>query len=186
MLGGHVKMKKPGNKQWQRKTQALIAQVMRCLAHGPVNAEAITSKLQQIYHDRINNSPINSNRPHDFGAPIQLGKLPKTKRLQRKFAHYIELLKLNEIGLKQTADSPTLTIGIIVDGWAGLTGQDKTEFESKVRSKIARLLIIQYKNTKQLGFTDAQVYENPESAFNFMTDFLNILIEETPAVVRKP
>jgi hypothetical protein len=181
MLGGHVKMKKPGNIQWQRKTQALIVQVMRCLAHGPVNAEAITSKLQQIFNDRISNISINSNRPHDFEAPIQLDKLPKTKRLRRKYTNYMELLKLNEMGRKQTSDSPSLTIGTIVDGWAGLTGQDKTEFESKVRPKIARLLIEQYVNTKQLGFTDTQAYEKPESAFNFMADLYNILIEETPA-----
>jgi hypothetical protein len=181
MLGGHVKMKQPGNKKWQRKTQTLIAQVMRCLAHGPVNAEAITSKLQQIFNDRISNISINSNRPHDFKAPIQLGKLPKTKRLRRKYTNYIELLKLNEMGRKQTSDSPSLTIGAIVDSWAGLTGQDKTEFESKVRPKIARLLIVQYVHTKQLGFTDAQAYEKPESAFNFMADLYNILIEETPA-----
>ena len=118
-------MKQPGNIQWQRKTQALVAQVMHCLAHGPVNAGAITSKLQQIINDRISNISINSNRPHDFGAPIQLDKLPKTKRLRRKYTNYMELLKLNEMGRKQTSDSPSLTIGTIVDSWAGLTGQDE-------------------------------------------------------------
>jgi len=62
-----------------------------------------------------------------------------------------------------------------------LTGQDETEFASKVGPKIKQLLIKQYKTTGHLGFTDSQAYDNPESAFNFMADLLNILVEETPA-----
>ena len=174
-------MKQSGNKQWHRKAQSLLALLMYHLAQGPVETEPFASLLQQIFSDRIKATSLNANELSNSQAQVQLGKLPKTKRLKRKFAHFLKLQQQNGKDQKQPSDHPPLTIGQIVNGWAGLTGQDETEFASKVCPKIKKLLIEQYKATRHLGFTDSQTYENPESAFNFMADLFNILVEETPA-----
>jgi len=174
-------MTQSGNKQWQRKTQSLLASLMYRLAHGPVETEPFATSLQQIYSDRMTGNSVYNDALKNSLAQVQLGKLPKTKRHRRKFAHSVELQKQNAEDRKQPSDNPPLTIGQIVDDWAGFTGQDETEFALKVCPKIKKLLIEQYKATGHLGFTDSQTYENPEPAFNFITDLFNILIEETPA-----
>lgn len=174
-------MKHSGNKQWQRKPQSSLASLMYRLAQGSVETEPFTSLLQQIYSDRITANPVNNDALKNSLAQIQLGKLPKTKRYRRKFAHFLKIQKQNVEDRKQPSDNPLLTIGQVVNGWAGLTGQDKTEFVSKVCPKIRMLAIEHYQAIGHLGCTDSQAYENPESAFNFMTDLFNILIEETPA-----
>ncbi len=173
-------MKQSGNRQWQRRTQSLLASLMYRLAQGPVEIEPFSTSLQQIYSDRITANPVNTDVLKNSLAQVQLGKLPKIKRLKRKFAHFLKLQKQYEKDQKQPFDHPPLTIGQIVNGWANITDQDDTEFTSKVSPKITKLVIEHYKATGYLGFTDSQMYENPESAFNFMTDLFNILIEETP------
>ena len=172
-------MKQSENKQWQRKAQSLLALLMYRLAQGHVRTEPFASLLQQIFSDRIKATSLNANALNNSQAQVQLGKLPKTKRLKRKFTHFLNLQKQNE--KDRPSVHPPLTIGHIVNGWVGLTGQDETEFAAKVCPKIKKLLIEQYKAIGHLGFTDSQTYENPESAFNFMADLFNILVEETPA-----
>ncbi len=174
-------MKQSGNKQWQRKPQSLLASLMYRLAQGPVETEPFTSSLQQIYSDRITANPVNIDMLKNSLAQVQLGTLPKTKRLNRKFAHFLKIQKQNVEDRKQPSDNPPFTVGQVVNGWAGLTGQDETEFALKVCPKIRKLAIEHYQATGHLGCTDSQAYENPESAFNFMTDLFNSLIEETPA-----
>ncbi len=174
-------MKQSGNKQWQRKTQSLLASQIHRMAQGSVETEPFTSSLQQIYSDRITANPVNTDVLQNSLEQVQLGKLPKTKRHSRKFVHFVKIQKQNEGDRKQPSDNPPLTVGQIVNGWAGLTSQDETEFASKVYPKIRKLAIEHYQATGYLGCTDSQAYENPESAFNFITDLFNILIEETPA-----
>ena len=174
-------MKQSGNKQWQRKTQSLLASQIHRMAQGPVETEPFTSSLQQIYSDRITANPVNTDVLQNSLEQVQLGKLPKTKRHCRKFVHFLKIQKQNVEDRKQPFDNPPLTIEQVVNGWAELTGQDETEFASKVYPKIRKLAIEYYQATGHLGCTDSHAYENPESAFNFMTDLFNILIEETPA-----
>jgi len=173
-------MKQSSNKQWQRKAQSLLASLMYRLAQGPVKTESFTSSLQLIYSDRISANPVNIDVLKNSLAPVQLGKLPKTKRLKRKLAHFLKIQKQNVEDRKQPSNNPPFTVGRIVNGWAGLTGQDKTELALKVCSKIRKMAIEHYQATGHFGFTDSQAYENPESAFNFIVDLFNILIEETP------
>jgi hypothetical protein len=174
-------MKHSGNKQWQRKPQSSLASLMYHLAQGPVETEPFTTLLQQIYSDRIIANPVNNDMLKNSLAQVQLGKLPKTKRHRRKFTHFLKIQKQNVEDRKQPSDNPPLTIGQVVNSWAELTGQDETEFAVKVYPKIRKLANEYYQATGHLGCTDNQAYENPESAFNFMTDLFNILIEETPA-----
>ena len=174
-------MKQSGNKQWQRKAQSLLALLMYRLAQGPVETEPFTASLQQIYSDRITANPVNTDVLKNSLAQVQLGKLPKTKRLKRKFTHFLKLQQQKEKDRGQPSDNPPLTIGQVVNGWAGLTGQDEAEFAAKVCPKIRKLVIKYYKATGQFGLTDSQAYENPEFAFNFMADLFAILVEETPA-----
>ncbi len=174
-------MKHSGNKQWQRKPQSSLASLMYRLAQGAVETEPFTSSLQQIYSDRITANPVNIDVLKNSLAQVQLGKLPKTKRHRRKFTHFLKIQKQNVEDRKQPPDNPPLTIGQVVNGWVGLTGQDETGFAVKVCPKIRKLANEYYQATGHLGCTDSQAYENPESAFNFMTDLFNILIEETPA-----
>lgn len=174
-------MKQSSNKQYQRKAQSLLASLMYRLAQGPVETEPFTASLQQLYSDRITVNPVNTDVLKNSLAQVQLGKLPKTKRLKSKFAHFLKLQQQKGGDREQPSDNPPLTIGQIVNGWAGLTGQDETEFASKVCPEIRKLAIKHYKATGQLGLTDSQAYEDPETAFNFMTDLFNILVEETPA-----
>jgi len=150
------------------------------LAQGSVETEPFASLLQQIYSDRITANSVNNDALKNSLAQVQLGKLPKTKRHRRKFAHFVELQKQNVEDRNQPSANHPLTIGQIVNGWAGLTGQDETEFASKVYPKMRTLAIEHYQATGHLGCTDSQAYENLESAFNFITDLFNILIEETP------
>ena len=174
-------MKQSGNKHWQRKTQSLLASLMYRLAQGPIETEPFATSLQQIYSDRITANPVNSDVLKNSLTQVQLGKLPKTKRHRRKFTHFLKIQKQNVEDRKQPSDNPPLTIGQVVNSWAELTGQDETEFAVKVYPKIRKLANEYYQATGHLGCTDSQAYENPESAFNFMTDLFNILIEETPA-----
>jgi hypothetical protein len=88
-------MKQSGNKQWQRKTQSLLASLTYRLAQGPVETEPFTTLLQQIYSDRITANPLNTEVMKNSLAQVQLG-LPKTKRLKRKFAHFMKLQKQKE------------------------------------------------------------------------------------------
>jgi hypothetical protein len=173
-------MKQSGNKQWQRKAQSLLALLTYRLAQGSVETEPFANLPKQICSDRIIANPINTDALKNSLAQVQLG-LPKTKRLKRKFANFLKLQQYYEKDREQASDNPPLTIGKIVNGWAGLTGQDEMEFASKVYPKIRKLVIKHYKATGQVGLTDSQAYENPETAFNFMADLLNILVEETPA-----
>jgi len=172
-------MKQSGNKQWQRKTQSLLVSLIYRLAQGPVETEPFTASLQQIYSDRITANFVTANVLNNPQTQVQL-RLPKTKRLKRKFAHFLKLQQQKGEDREQPSDNPPLTIGHIVNGWAGLTCQDETEFASKVCPKIRKLVIKHYKATGQVELTDSQAYGNPESAFNFMVDLLNILVEETP------
>lgn len=174
-------MKQSGNKHWQRKTQSLLASLMYRLAQGPVRSEPFATLLQQIFNEKIKANPVNTDTLNNSPAQVQLGKLPKTKRLKRKFAHFLKLQQQKEKDREQPSDHHPLTIGQTVNGWAGLSGQDEKEFASKVYPKIRKLVIKHYEATGQVSPTDSQVYENPESAFNFMADLFNILIEETPA-----
>lgn len=174
-------MKQLGNKQWQRKAQLLLASLMYRLAQGPVETEPFATVLQQIFDERMKANPVDTDVLKNSLLQVQLGKLPKTKRLKRKFAHFLKLQQQKGKDREQPSDHPPLTIGQIVNGWTGLTGQDETEFASKVYPKIRKLVIKHYKATGQVGLADSQAYENPESAFNFMTDLFNILVEETPA-----
>lgn len=174
-------MKQLGNKQWQRKTQSLLASLMYRLAQGPVEIEPFTASLQQIYSDRITANPWNTDVLKNSLAQVQLGKIPKTKRLKRKFTHLLKLHQQTKKDGEQSSDDPPLTIGQIVNGWAGLTGQGETEFAAKVYPRIAKLVTEQYKSIGRVGLTDSQAYEDPESACNFMVDLFNILVEETPA-----
>lgn len=174
-------MKQLGNKQWQRKTQSLLASLMYHLAQGSISTEPFATLLQQIFGERIKASPVNTDVLKNSLEQVQLGKLSKTKRLKRKFTHFIKLLQQKEKDREQPSDHSPLTIGQIVNGWAGLTSQDEAEFASKVYPKIRKLVIKHYEATGQVGLTDSQAYENPESAFNFMADLFNVLIEVTPA-----
>jgi hypothetical protein len=174
-------MKQSRNKQWQRKTQSLLASLIYHLARGQVESEPFATLLRQIFNERITANPVNINVLKNSLAQVQLGKLPKTKRLKRKFAHFLKLQQQKERNGEQSSDNPPLTIGQIVNGWAGLTGQNETEFASKVYPKIRKLVIKHYKATGQVGLTDSQAYDKPESAFNFMADLSNILVEKTPA-----
>jgi len=174
-------MKQLGNKQWQRKAQLLLASLMYRLAQGPVETEPFATVLQQIFDERMKANPVDTDVLKNSLLQVQLGKLPKTKRLKRKFAHFLKLQQQKGKDREQPSDHPPLTIGQIVNGWAGLTGQNEPEFASKVYPKIRKLVIKHYKATGQVGLADSQAYENPESAFNFMTDLFNILVEETPA-----
>ena len=173
-------MKQSRNRQGQRKAQSLLALLTYRLAQGSVETEPFATSLQQIYSDRITANPVNTDALKNPQAQVQLS-LPKTKRIKRKFVHFVKLQKQNAKDRKQPPDNPPLTIGQVVNGWAELTGQDETGFASKVCPKIKKLLIEQYKAIGHRGFTDSQTYENPESTFNFMADLLNILVEETPA-----
>ena len=173
-------MKQSENKQWQRKTQSLLALLTYRLAQGPVETEPFTASLQQIYSGRITANPITASALKNPQAPVQLGKLLKTNRLKRKLVHFIRLRKQNEKKLKQPFDYPPLTIGHIINGWARLTGQDEMEFTSKVCPKINKLLSERYKSIGCVGLTDSQAYDDPESTSNFIIDLLDIFIEETP------
>lgn len=173
-------MKQSRNKQWQRKVKSLLASLTYHQAQGPVENEPFTASLQKICNERITANPVDTDMLKDSLAQVQLDKLPKTKKLKRIFTHSLTLQKQKGEDRKQPSDNHPLTIGQIVDGWVGLTGQDYKEFALKVSPKIRTLVIKHYKVTGQVGLTDSQSYGNPESAFNFMTDLFNILIEETP------
>jgi len=173
-------LKQLGNKQWQRKAQSLLALLTYQLARGPVEAEPFVILLQKMFDERIKTDSVSIGVLKNSLAQAKLGKLPKIKKLKRKFAHFLILQQQKGEEREQPTDNSPLTVGQIVTGWAGLTGQDKTEFASKVCTKIKELVINHYKATGQVGLTDSQAYENPETAFDFMTDLLNILIEETP------
>ena len=150
-------MKQSGNKQWQRKTQSLIALLMYRLAQGPVETEPFATSLQQINSDRVTTNPVNTEVLKNSLAQVQLGKLPKTERQKRKFTHFLRLQQQKEKGREQPSDSSSLTIGQIVNGWAGLTGQDEMGFASKVCQRIRKLAIEYYQATGHLGCTDSQV-----------------------------
>lgn len=173
-------MKQSGNKQYQRKTQSLLASLMFRLSQGPVENSPFAAAIQQMLSDRIKANPVDTDVLKNSLAQAKLNRLPKTKRLKQKFTRYMRLQQEKEKDGEQFSGNSSLTLGQIVNGWAGLTGQNETEFASKVCPKIKKLLIEQYKVTGHLGFTDSQAYENPASAFNFTTDLFNILIEETP------
>ena len=174
-------MKQSGNKQWRRKTQSLLASLMYRLAQGPIETEPFATLLQKIFDKRIKANPVNTDVLKNSLEQVQLGKLSKTKRLKRKFTHFIKLLQQKEKDREQPPGRSPLTIGQIVNGWAGLTGQNEPGFASKVYPKIRKLVIKHYEATGQVGLTDSQAYENPESAFNFLADLFAILVEETPA-----
>lgn len=174
-------MNQSGNKQWQRKTQSLLASLMYRLAQGTAKTEPFATLLQQIFNERIKANPVNTDLLKNSMSQVKLDKLPKTKKLKREFAHSLALQQQKEKTGEQLVDNRPFTMGQIVNGWAGLTGQDETEFVSKVSPKIRELVIKHYKATGQLGLTDSQSYENPESAFNFMTDLFDILVDETPS-----
>lgn len=147
-------MKQSSNKQWQRKTQSLLASLMYRLAQGSVETEPFIASLRQLYSDRITANPVTANALKNPQAQVKLG-LSKTKRLKRKFAHFVELQKQNVGDRKQPSDNPPLTIGQVVNGWAELIGQDETEFASKVCPKIRNLAIEHYQATGHLGCTDS-------------------------------
>ena len=149
-------MKQAGNKQWQSKTQSLLAILIYRLAQGPVETEPFATSLQQVFIDRITANPVNTDVLKDSLAQVQLDKLPKPKRLKRKFAHFLKLQKQNGGNREQSSDHPPSTIGQIVSGWAELTGQDETEFTSVVSPKITRLVTKHYKASRQVGLTDNQ------------------------------
>ncbi|GAI48944.1 unnamed protein product, partial [marine sediment metagenome] len=75
-------MKQSSNKQWQRKTQSLLASLMYRLAQGPVETEPFIASLQQLYSDRITANPVTANALKNPQAQVKLG-LSKTKRLKR-------------------------------------------------------------------------------------------------------
>ena len=150
------------------------------LSQGPVENSPFAAAIQQMLSDRIKANPVDTDVLKNSLARAKLNRLPKTKRLKQKFTHYMRLQQEKEKDGEQFSGNSPLTLGQIVNGWAGLTGQNETEFASKVCPKIKKLLIEQYKVTGHLGFTDSQAYENPASAFTLTTDLVNILIEETP------
>jgi hypothetical protein len=148
-------MKQLGNKQWQRKTQSLLASLMYRLAQGPIENEPFATMLQQIFNERINANPVNIDVLKNSLAQAKLDRLPRTERLKRKFTHFMELQKQYEKDQKQPSDNHPLTIGQIVNGWAGLTGQDEKKFASKVYPKVRTLVIKHHKATGQVGLTDS-------------------------------
>jgi len=174
-------MKRSGNRQWQRRSKSLLALLTYHLAQGSIETEPFATVLRQMFNERITANPVDIDALNNSQGRVRLGKLPKTKRLKRKFAHSRKLHKQHEKDQKQPFGHPPLTIGQIVNGWASITGQDETEFASKVSPRITKLVIEHYKATGQVGLTDSQAYENPESAFNFLADLFAILVEETPA-----
>ena len=172
-------MKQLGNKQWHRKTESLLALLMYRKAQGAVETEPFATLMQQIFSDVIAANPVDANVLKNSMAQFKLGKLPKTKRTRRRFAYSWKLYQQTKKNGEQPPDPP-LIIGDLINIWAELTDQDKAEFATRVCPKIKKLLAKQYKATGHIGFTDSQTNENPESAFDFMANLFNILVEETP------
>jgi len=102
-------MKQPGNKQYRRKAQSLLASLMYHLAQGPVETEPFTALIQQIYGDIIKANPVNIDLLKNSLAQVQLGKLPKTKRLKRKYAHFLILYQQIKKDREQPSDNPPTT-----------------------------------------------------------------------------
>jgi hypothetical protein len=90
-------VKQLGNKQYQRKTESLVALLIYRLAQGSVEYESFTALLQQVLTERIKAKPVSIDTLSNSVAQVQLGKLPKTKRLKEEFRHFFQAERVKNI-----------------------------------------------------------------------------------------
>jgi hypothetical protein len=158
------------------KAQALSGLLLYRVASGHVDNEYFASILQEIFRDQMKNVHVDSSALVNSLAEVDLDKLVKKKRFQRKSDDFQRILEQYAKQTNQSNDETTLTIGDIVSWWVDLTHQNKEEFMLRIHPKVAALVAEQ---------SDIAVIQNPGNdetgvAFKFGQNLLRILLSETP------
>ena len=158
------------------KAQALSGLLLYRVSSGHVDNEYFASILQEIYRDQMKNVHVDSSALINSLAEVDLDKLVKKKRFQRKSDDFQRILEQYAKQTNQSNDETTLTIGDIVSWWVDLTQQNKEEFMLRVAPKITALVT-------ESG--DAVLKPNPQNdktgcSFKFGQNLLRILLSETP------
>ena len=158
------------------KSQALSGLLLYRVSSGHVDNEYFASILKQIYRDRMEDVHVDYSALKNSFAEVDLDKLVKKKRFQRKSNDFQRILEQYAKQTNQSNDETILTIDDIVSWWVDLTQQNKEEFMLRVANKITALVA-------ENG--DAVLKPDPQNVqtgctFKFGQNLFRILLSETP------
>lgn len=173
-------MKQSSKKKHQRKIQALLSLLLYRTVHGNIETESLSVPVSQIYDEIIKTNSQDIGLLNNTTDRVFLEKLPKTTKQKQKLIDHLKTYQQYEKGIKSVSNENPLTISQMVNGWAGITGQDETELLGRVSPLINKLIKKQCERNGYLCLTDDETYANPQSVADYIIDLVNVLIDTTP------
>ncbi len=172
----------------RKKAKSWLASLTYYSAQGKVNVDTFSRRLQSLFKPALKPDILKEAVKDALPETIEpreatsikkriMGRLTPDKIHRRMLNH--PQIPGNNIPVEDKTNS--LTLGRLLVVWAVLTDQIPQDFIAKVSSNVNRLYIEWRDSTGCLGLSDKECYGHPKESARFWSEFLRILIRETPS-----